>query len=302
MFSFGRADYPQFGGVGVMVEPPAIELTIKPAEFFHVLGSLGERAEHFATRAARAWRLPALPRCEIAVVAPPDHTGLGVGTQLGLSVAAGLRRFLNFTEMPPNELATSVGRGARSAVGTYGFRFGGLIVDAGKQQADSLGELTCRAEMPDAWRFVLVRRANSQGLAGVRETDAFAALPPVPGEVTHELWRITDDEMLPAIDRQKCDAFGDAVYRFGRLAGECFAAVQRGPFANSETARLVEAIRNYGVPGVGQSSWGPTVFAVVPSEQDAQSLTEWLRYNFQLTSRELSIAEPNNRGASIEAI
>ena len=50
--------------------------------------------------------------------------------------------------------------------------------------------------------------------------------------------------MLPALDRADCAAFGEAVYRFGRLAGECFAAVQGGPFANREIGRLIDAIRD----------------------------------------------------------
>ena len=75
--------------------------------------------------------------------------------------------------------------------------------------------------------------------------------------------------MLPAIERADCSAFGDALYEFGRLAGECFAAAQGGPFANAFNERLVEAIRGYGVAGVGQSSWGPTVFAVVANETEA---------------------------------
>jgi len=44
MFSFGHADKPQFGGVGVMVDPPAVEIAITPAERFSVSGSHRERA------------------------------------------------------------------------------------------------------------------------------------------------------------------------------------------------------------------------------------------------------------------
>ena len=36
MFSFGHADRPQFGGVGVMIDPPAVELTFIPAARFNV--------------------------------------------------------------------------------------------------------------------------------------------------------------------------------------------------------------------------------------------------------------------------
>src|SRR5687767_7724101 len=94
MFSFGHAERPQFGGVGMMIDPPAVEVDIAPAPNFTVSGALAERARFFAESAAAAWQLPALPQCQIAVRAPSDHIGLGVGTQLGLAIAAGLRRWL----------------------------------------------------------------------------------------------------------------------------------------------------------------------------------------------------------------
>ena len=171
--------------------------------------------------------------------------------------------------MPAEALAASVGRGRRSAVGTHGFLHGGLIVDAGKESGQTLGTLSERVAVPDDWRFVLVTKGSQRGLSGETEADAFTRLPPVPGEVTQELWRLTDDEMLPAVKRADCAAFGEAVYHFGRFAGECFAAVQGGPFASDEIGRLVDAIRDHGVDGVGQSSWGPTVFAIVPNEAEA---------------------------------
>jgi predicted sugar kinase len=107
--------------------------------------------------------------------------------------------------------------------------------------------------------------------------------------------------MLPALERSSCRDFGEAVYRFGRLAGGCFAAVQGGPFASRDIAQLIDAIRNHGIAGVGQSSWGPTVFAVCHSEAEAYNLCEWLRR----TDRDvydLWVATPSNRGANIDII
>jgi len=114
--------------------------------------------------------------------------------------------------------------------------------------------------------------------------------------------RITEQEMLPGIERADCGAFGEAVYRFGRLAGECFAPVQGGPFASLEIARLVESIRDYGVSGVGQSSWGPTVFIFTASAAEGQILSEWLRTVRSIPADEIIIARPNNRGAQISVL
>ena len=299
MFSFGHTDRPQFGGVGVMVEPPAVEVAISRAAKFRVVGSLAERAKQFAEAAARAWKVPSLPACEIRVQSPSNHVGLGVGTQLALSVAAGLRRLLELPDVPAEELAAHMGRGVRSAVGTLGFQHGGLIVDAGHVPGQTIGRLAQRLAVPEGWRFVLVCPANQRGLAGTSEADAFGRLPPVPASVTRELWRITEEEMLPAVERADCRAFGDAVYRFGRMAGECFAAVQGGPFADARIERLVESIRDRGVAGVGQSSWGPTVFAVCASAAEGLALREWLRSEKEFAEGEITLARPKSQGACI---
>src|SRR5262249_36746928 len=98
MFSFGSACRAQFGGVGVMVEPPYVEVQIEPASSFSVTGSVTQqqRTEFVVDRLVGAWELGSLPPCEVRVTSPRDHTGLGVGTQLSLAIAAGLRRFLGF--------------------------------------------------------------------------------------------------------------------------------------------------------------------------------------------------------------
>jgi beta-ribofuranosylaminobenzene 5'-phosphate synthase len=299
LFGFGRSSGPQWGGVGLMVEPPTVNVTIEPAATFTVGGSLAERAEQFAAAATGEWELSGSPACHIHVESPLEHIGLGVGTQLGLAVAAGLRRFLELPTLTAEALTASVGRGGRSAVGTHGFLHGGLIVDAGKESGQALGILSERVPVPNDWRVVLIAPGEQRGLSGDIEADAFARLPPVPGEITQELWRLTEEEMLPAAKRDDCAAFGEAVYQFGRFAGECFAAVQGGPFASETVGRLVDAIRDHGVDGVGQSSWGPTVFAIVPSDAAAESLAKWLQAEMRVSRDDIRIALPNNSGAVI---
>lgn len=299
MFAFGRSSEPQWGGVGVMVEPPTIQVFVREAASFSVDGMLAGRAEQFARSAARHWQLSAMPRCRIQIQSPSEHRGLGVGTQLGLSVAAGLRKFLGLSDLSPEDLASSVRRGARSAVGTLGFHGGGLIVDAGKNEGQPLGTLFERAPLPPDWRFVLISQPDRPGLSGDTESDAFAQLPPVPAEVTQELWRLTKEEMLPAVRRQDVAAFGEAVYHFGRFAGECFSRAQGGPFATEEIGRRVDAIRDHGISGVGQSSWGPTIFAVTANDAEAEALSGWLREKLRIPNDQILIACPNNAGATI---
>ena len=299
MFSFGHVDRPEFGGVGVMVAPPNVQVNISASDRYDARGPLSRRVLQFVNELARHWNLQSLPKCSIEIQSPPDHAGLGVGTQLSLAVAAGLRRFLRLPDLPIESLAASAGRGGRSAVGTYGFARGGLIVEAGKLRSERLGKLFQRLEVPADWRFVLIRQNHGLGLAGTQEAEAFAALPPVAESITRELWQVVTERMIPALESPDCAAFGEAVYVFGRLAGECFATAQGGPFATPGIERLINGIRDFGVAGVGQSSWGPTVFAVMPTEYDAGCLVKWLQQQSVTNDSEISVAKPNNSGALI---
>jgi beta-RFAP synthase len=240
-----------------------------------------------------------MPPCRIEVTAsPPEHVGLGVGTQLGLSVAAGLAAFVDRPQRSPLDLAASVGRGKRSAVGTYGFAHGGLIVERGKLPDEPLAPLDFRAEVPPDWRFVLIRPRARSGLSGAAEQHAFDRLPPVPADVTQRLIEELRLELIPAISQGDFRRLSESLYRFGTTAGNCFAARQGGPFNGPELTQLVERIRSLGVVGVGQSSWGPTLFALLSDSQQAAAFTDEL----QRQSREpldIVVTPPSNSGALV---
>jgi beta-RFAP synthase len=299
LFSFGHSDRPQFGGVGAMIDPPAVEVTISPSRSFSARGDLSQRVVEFVEKLVRNWTLGSLPGCAIDVRAPRDHTGLGVGTQLGLSVAAGLRRLLDLPPLESTDLAIAVARAARSAIGTYGFQHGGMIIDGGKEPGVRFSGFL-KEPLPSDWRFVLCCNRSDRGLTGKQETDAFAVLPPVPDDVASKLRHIAFQEMSSAASFADCAAFGDALYRYGRLAGECFVAVQGGAYASPAIADRVELIRNWGVAGVGQSSWGPTVFALTANDDEAARLVDRLRDHPAANDCEITIVRPSNEGATIE--
>ena len=292
----------QFGGVGAMIERPGLKLTIVPAAEFAAEGRLADRAATFARRWA-AFHSRDLPRCSILVeAAPPDHVGLGTGTQLGLSIAAGLNAFAGLPSQTPPELALSVGRGLRSAVGTYGFVMGGLIVEQGKLPDEPISPLDCRIDLPAEWRFVLIRHQDATGLSGDDEAGAMADLPPVPAEVTADLIAEVRERLVPAAATADFQAFAACLYRYGNLSGQCFAAQQGGPYNGPILTRLVEQIRDLGFEGVGQSSWGPTIFVAVPSEKAARALIAQLRESGAASRLHLQASAPCNAGVRIECL
>ena len=301
MFSFGRAEVRQFGGVGVMVDQPGMELAISPADRLETAGPLAGRIDEFARRAAQhaAWLPDGIP-CRIEVVqAPRSHVGLGSGTQLGMAVAQGLNAFFGGNWRTPQEFAVAVGRGRRSAVGLYGSILGGLLIEGGKYGAEEISPLISRIELPEAWRFVLAWPGGQQGLSGDAETTAFEQLPPVPSETTAALCQEALLELAPAAAAADFERFGESVFRFGCLAGKCFAAQQGGEFANACVARLVGWLREQGVLGVGQSSWGPAVFALTPNLEAAEALAAKLAASPEYRELEVMLASPANCGAAV---
>ena len=105
--------------------------------------------------------------------------------------------------------------------------------------------------------------------------------------------------LVPAARSGAFDEFSASLYRFGRLAGECFAAQQGGPFASGRLAELVETIRGLGFEGVGQSSWGPTLFVPAEDEDRARQLTAALSAKRHADPLETTIARVANEGATV---
>lgn len=301
LLRFEQTQGPSYGGLGVMIDAPRWLLTMRPAAVWTATGPCADRALQFAQRAIAAITSAGLPRALSIEVqnAIPEHCGLGGGTQLALAVAAGVRRLAGMPPAGAAELAAMVGRGRRSAVGSHGFVEGGLLWETGRLPHEPVAELCDRLPLPESWRFVLAAPRGAEGLSGAGEQIAFGRLPAAPQRVTERLIELAVTGILPAARAANCDAFGEGVYQYGRLAGECFAPVQGGPYASPQIAECVGLIRALGVRGVGQSSWGPTVFAVVDSPEQAAWLSGKLKHAAALAGCEVQIAAPDNRGAVI---
>jgi beta-RFAP synthase len=265
----------QFGGVGLMVDKPGLAVQIEAAKEWSSTGPLAGRALEFAKRFVGSLPVAAQRPFRIQVEhAPPEHIGLGVGTQLALSVAKAIAVQLGFADWPATELARRIGRGERSAIGVHGFDHGGLIVEGGKLPGEALSPLVGRFEFPAEWSVLLVTPEVGSSWHGVRERLAMAQLGPTFRE-TEQLCRIVLTGILPALASKDIDAFGDALYEFNARVGDLFAPVQGGRYASPAVAECVAQLRGLGIKGVGQSSWGPTVFAVVQPESSGLAVHEF---------------------------
>lgn len=299
MLSLGDPCQRQYGGVGVMIDSPGLILETTPCSHLRVYGPHARRIREFACQWARYRKLGSTPKCRFELVsAPRQHIGLGTGTQLALSVATSLNALYRFPTPSAAELAASVSRGERSAVGTYGFVRGGLVIELGKRSNESFATLERRVPLPESWRFVLIVAADEQGPCGETEKRLFRQLPLVPRQTTDELKRELREHLVPAAETGCIERFGESVYRYGLMAGKCFAPCQGGPFANERLAQWVRLIRGMGVGGVGQSSWGPTLFALLPDADTANRFAAQFRACIPCENVQLVIAAVNNVGYS----
>jgi predicted sugar kinase len=105
--------------------------------------------------------------------------------------------------------------------------------------------------------------------------------------------------MLPALAERDERAFSEALYDFNQRVGEIFRRVQGGIYASATTADVVAYLRRQGVRGVGQSSWGPSVFAVLADEEQAEILVEEVREHFGWGAADVLCAQACNRGAAL---
>ena len=301
MMSFGRPGVRQFGGVGAMIDAPSVRLRISAADEWRVTGPSADVARGYAETVAQAPWIAEPVQCHIEILsASVPHVGLGSGTQLALAVAAGLNAFYERPPLDAEQLARSVGRGRRSAVGLYGFIQGGLILEGGKLSADEVSPLLSRVPLPDEWRFLLVRQNDAQGLFGADERGAFARLPPVPEQITAAMYEEASTRLLPAAAEKRFDVFSESLFKFGQDAGRLFASLQGGTYASQMAAMLVRTLHELGVVGVAQSSWGPTVFAVLPSEAAAADALAELAASPVARDCYCHLARPLNAGATIE--
>ncbi len=265
-----------FGGVGVMIQHPTTQVVVTPQPRFQCDSESAERIELIAQRFATRHAMNALPACRIEVAHRPDaHHGLGSGTQLSLAVAEALTLCFGVQDSERSIAIDVAGRGERSAVGIHGYFHGGLVFeDADASQPSSLNPIVSRQLLPTSWRVaVFTPQATIATVSGQREQQCFVHLEPCP-KATSRLLQIAREQVLPAASVGEFAAFSAAVEQFNCESGLLFACVQGGAYNGPEITNLVQQLKSLGAVGVGQSSWGPSVFAWFATENDAAEFCE----------------------------
>ncbi len=256
----------RFGSIGLSLAQPESEIEVRPAATFEASGPGADRAlacaHHFATAAG----LTGGAHFSLQSIIP-QHAGLGSGTQMALAVGVALSR-LHELPLSLAEIAALTERGARSGIGIGAFAQGGLLVDGGRGSENRVPPVIARLDFPQAWRVLLIFDAAAGGVHGGQEVEAFRTLPEFPSAIAAELCRRVLMQALPAVIEQNLPAFGEAIDEIQCQVGDYFAAAQGGGrYASVTVGEVLGWLQSTGVKCVGQSSWGPTGFAVLEGDE-----------------------------------
>lgn len=269
----------RFGSIGLSLDQPATKLQLWRDDQFHAEGDGAERALSEAKSFAAAMGLSSGVGLKL-ISAIPEHAGLGSGTQMALAVGMGMAKLFDLPESLES-VASMTERGARSGIGIGTFALGGLIVDGGRGADTVVPPVISRMAFPEEWCIILIFDKSARGVHGEAEIQAFKTLPQFSSESAAELCRYVLMQALPALAEHNLAAFGEAVFELQARVGDHFALAQGGGrYASRNVTSVLELLGQQGVVCRGQSSWGPTGFAVVENEMHAKHLLEGLESKY----------------------
>lgn len=296
--SLGR----RFGSVGLTLDAPATVVRLRPAAADLATGPDSDRAARHLAALRQAWEI-GTPLALTVEQAIPPHAGLGSGTQLGLAVGQALAR-LHGLGATPEAVASVLDRGGRSGIGVAAFAQGGFLVDGGKASDDTAPPpAVARLPFPESWRILLIQDAATRGVHGAAEKTAFEKLSPFPADRAAHLCHLVLMRLLPGIAGADLDAAGSAIGEIQRVVGDHFAPFQGGGrFTSPHVARALAWLETEGVAGLGQSSWGPTGFALLPDRDVAERLAAGAEARFAGSGLAFRIVAGRNRPGGIEIV
>lgn len=268
-----------FGGFGVAIERPNVVLEAEHSESFWVSGEKSDEVKSLVKRFMEAYGTDDKVRIHVKHTIP-EHVGLGSGTQLALAVSTALAKLQNI-KASVSELSSIMGKGSISSIGTAIFERGGFVVESGHKIRSNKPWISAsktpppvifRQPFPKEWYFAVAIPNVKRGFTDEEEVQALESLPPMPSENVGSICHLIVMGLLPALMERDIKIFGSSFTQIQNIVGDYFATVQGGRFSSSVARECIEHMSKLGAYGVGQSSWGPTVYGLVYGEEQAKSL------------------------------
>lgn len=292
-----------YGSIGVVLNNPRTTLTIEKWNCLKIQGGNKELIRKLTKKICD--HLSIVPSVKIVIKESiPEHSGLGSGTQFALALANGLA-LLHGVRTNISNLATIMTRGERSGVGIIGYQEGGFIVDGGRRIGDddkhtaAIPVKLLREDFPEWWNFILILPETSQGLHGETEDILIKNITP-PKTLPEKICRLALMKMLPSFMDRDIRRFGEALTDIDKLTGDAFRTVQGGIYKEDISMKIIHELQRQGAYGVGQSSWGPTLYGLVNANYAHAIKAKMKSYLAQNDIKAaVMIGKPRNRGAEI---
>ncbi len=264
----------EYGGLGLAIEEPSLSVTLSEEGEKTLPGWVAGIASHILR--------------EVGIVGNVDievegflgrHVGLGTTTRIVLSLLkASYLMKGEAVDLPA--IAWRLGRGRVSGVGVWTFIYGGMVVDSGRIPGiKRVPPPVSHAYLPTDWRAVVALPfVDSYSVSEVSEEPVMRKPFEHPKQ---DVLYSAVVKLLSAAHLEAFNEFVESVEKIQELTGEYFSKWQGGIYCCEQSELLAEKIKQLGLRGVGQSSWGPTVYGFAPTSETAEKAAAELIKNME---------------------
>ena len=292
-----------FGSLGLSLNAPQTQVVVEKSNTSNIDAEIPESVSK-VINSIKAYAKTSLEQdidFSIKVVdSIPEHAGLGSGTQMALAITAGINALFDLG-LNAAQMAAITSRGLRSGIGIGTFEQGGLVMDGGRstQFKDKIPPIIARHHFPTQWPILLILDNNDQGVFGDAELLAFENLPQANLATAQQLSHSVLMQALPAIIEQDYAPFSQAINALQMATGAYFASAQGGHYKSEKVAQVLNFLNQQGIICAGQSSWGPTGFAIFEDINTANIMCNQLQQRFSSSNLQFQMVTANNSGANV---
>lgn len=287
-----------YGSMGLAIKEPSFEAKIELSDVDRIIGG-DEVLLDIKRRICSLLNISKKHEIEVRSMIP-RHVGLGSVTQTSLAIATGLA-ILHGIEIDVKKVASDLGRGRISGIGTYTFMHGGFILDGGLASDSKIPPMLLRLDFPEEWYIVLAIPHGMKGLSDEEELKAFKSVQAQPNWIPERISRLVLLKLVPAILEKDIYSFGDALTEIQKLVGLTFSNVQGGIYSSKATEDCINIMLSEGGVGAGQSSWGPTAYCFSSSSKLAYRIADAIRLRFDNNCKVI-VTSAMNRGAIVKPL
>jgi beta-ribofuranosylaminobenzene 5'-phosphate synthase len=300
-FGIGRFGYAPI----LALNEPRIIIEASKNDSIEVSGIETEDSRVYVERIISEFNLPGAKIDILSII--PRHCGFGSTTQLALSIGTAVTKAYGI-ETDVVNLATALKR--TSTGGLHTFQHGGFVVAGGlkiergelifNREKVLFPPLIFRYDFPEEWRFLIIKPFKvPKSPDGNVEEEAFKKLhieqPPLA--LTHQAYFTLMAQLIPSVIEQNAESFGEALTNIQLLVGRMYQPVQ-GDVFNPASAWIISILRRNRALGVGQSSWGPIVYAFVENEKKGSELMNAIRTKVKGRA-EMFLVKADNSGVDV---